>query len=409
MKRALYVLWAVAFALGAWGVWERLTLGHRLAGYGSYVVWGLWVSAYIYLVGLSAGAFLLSSLVYVFGLQRLERIGKLALFTAIVTLLVALLSIWFDLGHMARFYRVFTSPNFSSMMAWMIWLYTAYFVLLLAEGYLVFRPDLVRWSRDPTRTPMQRTVARWLTLGRTALDAATLAAEGRAVRVLGTVGVPLAVAFHGGVGALFATVSAKLYWHQSIVPILFLTGALVSGGGLLTAMVAFAWAPRDDAWRELTRVLGRLLLVLVLVDVLLEWAEFSIPLWYGTSPDGHLLRQVLWGPYWWVFWIVHLGLGTVIPVALLAARGRDPAAVGTAGLLVAVTFMSVRLNVVIPAQLEPAVRGLERAFVGPRLVFQYAPTVHEWLVTLFVLAVGAALLWLGSRVLPLIDGKEVAR
>ncbi len=408
MKRALYAVWAVAFALGLWGLWERLLLGHRLAGYGSYVVWGLWVSTYIYLVGLSAGAFLLSSLVYVFGFQRLERVGKLALFTALVTLLTALLAIWFDLGRMERFYKVFTSPNFASMMAWMVWLYTAYFVLLLAEAYLVLRPDLVHWSRDPSRTPVQRTLARWLTLGRTSLDSGTLAAERRTVQVLGTVGVPLAVAFHGGVGALFATVSAKLYWHQSLVPILFLTGALVSGGGFLAAVVAFTWKQRDEGWRELVALLGRMLLALVLVDVLLEWAEFSVPLWYGTSPEGRLLRMVLFGPYWWVFWVVHVGLGTIIPVALLATRGREPAAVGAAGLLVAATFMSPRLNIVIPAQLEPALRGLEAAFVHPRLAFAYAPTLHEWLVTAFVLAVTVGLLWLGAKFLPLLEAKEVA-
>ncbi|MDR7445943.1 MAG: NrfD/PsrC family molybdoenzyme membrane anchor subunit, partial [Armatimonadota bacterium] len=257
MRRLLYVVWLVAFGLGLWGVGERLVLGHRLAAYGSYVVWGLWVSVYIYLIGLSAGAFLLSSLVYVFRVERLERIGKLALFTAVVTLLTALLSIWFDLGHMERFYRVYTSPNFRSMMAWMIWLYTGYFLVLLGEAYLAFRPDLVRWSQETGRSRLQRTVARWLTLGRTTLEGDVLERERKVLQVLATVGVPLAVAFHGGVGALFATVSAKMYWHQSIVPILFLTGALVSGGGLLTAVVAFAWPQRDGEYRELVSLLGR--------------------------------------------------------------------------------------------------------------------------------------------------------
>jgi protein NrfD len=114
MRRLLYVVWLVAFGLGLWGVAERLLFGHRLAGYGSYVVWGLWVAIYIYMSGLSAGAFLLSSLVYVFRLERLERVGKLALFVALVALLGGLLAIWFDLGRMERFYRVYTSPNFQS-------------------------------------------------------------------------------------------------------------------------------------------------------------------------------------------------------------------------------------------------------------------------------------------------------
>ncbi len=409
MRRLLYAAWAVAFALGLWGLWQRLTFGHQLAGYGSYIVWGLLVSLYIYLVGLSAGAFLLSSLVYVFNVERLERIGKLALFVALVTLLTALLSIWFDLGHMARFYKVFTSPNFASMMAWMIWLYTAYFILLVIEAYYVFRPDLVRWSKDSSIPALQRRVAGWLTLGRTDLSSEALERERRLVRVLGTIGVPLAIGFHGGVGALFATVSAKAYWHQSLVPILFLTGALASGGGLLTAAVAFLWGNRDEAYGDLVGLLGRMVLGLVLVDAVLEWAEFSIPLWYGTTPEGHLLRQVLFGSYWWVFWIVHVGLGTLIPVVLFWFRGRAPAAVGAAGLLVAATFMSVRLNIVIPAQTEPSLRGLERAFAGARLVFQYLPTLHEWLVGLFVISVGIGIFWLGYRLLPLLEMKEASR
>jgi molybdopterin-containing oxidoreductase family membrane subunit len=295
------------------------------------------------------------------------------------------------------------------MMAWMIWLYTGYFILLALEAYYVFRPDLVRWSRDASIPAAQRRIAVWLTLGRADLGADVLERERRIVRVLGTIGVPLAIGFHGGVGALFATVSAKAYWHQSLVPILFLTGALASGGGLLTAAVAFLWTRRDDAYRDLVALLGRTVLALVLVDAVLEWAEFSIPLWYGTTPEGHLLRQVLFGPYWWVFWIVHVGLGTLVPVALLWFKGRAPAAIGAAGLLVAATFMSVRLNIVIPAQTEPSLRGLERAFSGARLIFQYLPTLHEWLVSLFVLSCGVGIFWLGYRLLPLFEMKEAPR
>ena len=86
--------------------------------------WGLWVAAYIYFIGLSAGSFLISSLVYVFNMKRFERIGRLAVFTAVVTLFLALLSIWADLGHMGRAWEVLVYANFKSPMAWMIWLYS---------------------------------------------------------------------------------------------------------------------------------------------------------------------------------------------------------------------------------------------------------------------------------------------
>ena len=78
MKLAFWGLWAVAFALGLIGVYLRVFVGKEVVGYNSYIPWGLWVAMYIYFVGLSAGAFLLSTLVYVFGVKRLEPVGKLA-------------------------------------------------------------------------------------------------------------------------------------------------------------------------------------------------------------------------------------------------------------------------------------------------------------------------------------------
>ena len=79
-KFVLFAGWAVIAVIGIGGVIERFTHGHQAAATGSYVVWGLWVSTYIYFIGLSAGSFLLSSLIYVFGMRQLERIGRLSLF-----------------------------------------------------------------------------------------------------------------------------------------------------------------------------------------------------------------------------------------------------------------------------------------------------------------------------------------
>src|SRR3989338_8347994 len=138
IRKLLWGVWLIFFGVGAVGIWQRLVYGHHLANYNSFVPWGLWVAAYIFFVGLSAGAFLLSSLVYVFKVKALEPIGRLSLVVAVITLFMALLSIWFDIGHMERFWYVFVRPSFGSMMAWMIWMYTAYFLLLLAELALAF-------------------------------------------------------------------------------------------------------------------------------------------------------------------------------------------------------------------------------------------------------------------------------
>lgn len=399
----LWGLWVVLAILGIMGLYDRFVYGHKMAAYGSYVIWGLWVSAYIYFIGLSAGAFLLSSLIYVFGMHGLERIGKLSLFVAIITLFMALISILFDLGRMERFYYVYTSPNFGSMMAWMVWLYTAYFVLMLVEMWFAIRSDLARWS---TMEGVRGSIGR--TFGGIK-GPLTLQQEAHArdwLKWLASIGIPLAITFHGGVGALFSTIAAHPFWHTPLMPILFLTGALVSGGALMAFMVATFWPHRDEGFREMVGYLGRVVLGLLLFDVVLEWAEYSVPMWYGVGHEYELLRYVLFGRFWWVFWILHVGCGTVIPLALLTVKGNKPWAVGLAGLLIVMTFLTVRLNIVIPGLIDPNLRELQSAFVHPRLMFSYVPSFFEWQITLFIVAVGMAFTYLGFKFLPLTEVKE---
>lgn len=281
----LWILWASLSVWGGMGILERFTTGHAEAAYGSYVCWGLWVSAYIYFIGLSAGAFLLSSMIYVFGIKQLERIGKVSLFVAVITLFMALISIFFDLGREWRFYRVFTSPSFTSMMAWMVWLYNAYFLLLVVELWLALRPDLARVQSEPG---IKGKIAGLLAFNKGALTPAQVQNSKDWLKVLGGAGIPLAIAFHGGVGSLFGTISAHPYWHTPLMPILFLTGALVSGGAFMMFVVAAFWPERDESYFATLRLLSKVVVGLLVFDLVLEWAEFSIPMWYGIGNEYNL-------------------------------------------------------------------------------------------------------------------------
>jgi len=389
------LLWLILAILGSYGVYLRFTTGHTLTGYGNYMPWGLWVACYIYFIGLSAGAFVLSSVIYVGRVKSLAPLGPLALMTAAVTLVMAMLSIVMDLGHVERVFDVGLHANFGSMMAWMIFLYGTYFSVILAENLLALVPLLEGHERD-----------RWPTglIARLVTRIPKPFAEHWLHR-LGVIGVPLAILFHGGVGALFATVGARPYWHQSLFPIVFLIGALVSGCALLAALYYVVWPIRDQAWRETMNLFGVMILGLLLFDLVLEWAEFSIPLWQGISHEAQIFFALMYGNYWWNFWIIHVGFGVLAPLVLLIAWRRRPGVVALAGALIASTFLSVRLNLVIPPLTQPLVEGLAEAFVSPRASFLYFPSALEWYVFFFVLAVGAAMLAAAIRILPLLPEK----
>jgi molybdopterin-containing oxidoreductase family membrane subunit len=397
LKRIFWVIGAVFFAVGLLGWYDRLVHGHLNANYGSVVTWGLWVAAYIYFIGLSAGSFLISSLVYVFNMKRFERIGRLAVFTAVVTLLLALLSIWADLGHMLRAWHVMAYANFKSPMAWMIWLYSTYFALLLVELWFLLRRDMVAGIGAPG---LKGGAYRLLALGSRDLSQDAAARDRRIVRVLATIGVPVAIMFHGGVGALFGVVAARPHWHSGMFPILFLLSALVSGGALLTVIAAIF----QDGWtrnRDTVLTLGQMVLGLLLLDVLFQISEMLVG-FYGGIP-GHVegMKLVMGGPFWWVFWGWQLALGTLVPVLLLALPTRkDPRWVSLAGLLIALGFLGVRLNIVVPGLAAEEIKGLSTAVASARMTTHYFPSASEWLLTTGVVGLGLLLFGLGELLLP---------
>lgn len=397
LKRLFWIAGTVLFALGLIGWYDRLMNGHLNANYGSVVTWGLWVAVYIYFIGLSAGSFLISSLVYVFNVRRFEKIGRLALFSAVVTLLLALLAIWADIGHMSRAWHVIAYANFKSPMAWMIWLYSAYFLLVVVELWFLLRHDLVVGAGTPGMTGK---VHRLLSLGSRDRSEVSAARDRRVVRVLGAIGVPLAIMFHGGVGALFGVVAARPHWHSGMFPILFLVSALVSGGALLTVIAAIF----QDGWREnrdTVLVLGQMVLGLLLLDVLFQISEMLVA-FYGGIP-GHIrgFTLAMVGPFWWVFWWWQLVLGTLIPVLLLVFPTRkDPRWVSVAGLLIAVGFLGVRLNIVVPGLAAEEIRGISQAIASARMTTYYVPSATEWLVTFGVVGLGLLLFGFGELLLP---------
>jgi molybdopterin-containing oxidoreductase family iron-sulfur binding subunit len=362
----LLALWLAAGVIGAWAIVQRFWVGKELAAYSSYVPWGLWVALYIYLMGLSAGAFLLSSLVYVFQMSSLERLGRPALWTALVAMLCAVLMITLDLGHPERAYRVLWAPNFTSMMAWMVWLYGAYFVLLVLELWLA------------VRAPHSKTLHR-----------------------VATVGIPLAVTFNGGVGALFGVIGAQPGWNTALFPILFLTGALTSGSAVLLVLAVTLLGEGRNPRSPAVETLRRALLGFLVLDAIFVWSELSIGIYASIPGHAEVHRSILFGPYWYNFWLVQVGLGLVVPLVLLSQGRHRPRQLALAAVLVATAFVGVRLNYVIPDLVLPSLAGFETAYQDHRLKFEYFPSFNEWAVACGILAFGGLVFFLGWRYLPI--------
>ena len=372
-KTILFIIWLVLLVWGLIGVFQRMTTGELTLNYGSYIPWGLWVAGKVYFVGLSIGASLLTWSIYAFNIQPLKPVARISLLISIATMIAGLLVIAFDLGHMGRLYEVYTRPNFSSLLAIASWLSLAYLIYLV----IVLGIDL-KSGRQIGNVP----------------------------RVWGWIGIFFAIAFSGANGAEFATLISSPYWHSSIGPILSMGGALLSGIALVLAVSALITTD-DGIDKQMIRILSRTVIGLILFVLVLEWSEYSVAMWYGRGGDAISISSILFGHYWYVFWIVHLAIGSILPLFLLLWQPANRLAAGFSGALVAITYMAVRLNHVIPGQITPAMKGLQEAYTDKWLTFKYFPSPTEWAVFAFSVAVCIALFWLGSRIIPVGSLKSV--
>ncbi len=392
------VLLGVALAglvLGTWGMFNLFVYGKEATALGSYVPWGLWVAVYLFFLGLTAGAFLITILTYVFRIKVFAPIGPLSAFTVLVALICEILIIAFDLGHMFRAYRFLITPSFTSMITWMVIFTIAMIVIYLLECYFLLRENLVAWSQDEGRPG--RGLYRFLAFGRTTFTDADREADHRWVRVLSLISLPVGLIFYGVNGAIFAVILDRPFWNSAITPFNFILTALLSGGALIT-LLTYVFRIDDELIHRLGHVVRLLLAVFLLVEVF----QFFVGYLSGTAGAVASLNLILFGPYWWVFWIFHVVIGSAIPLILFYTRLDDAKAVAWACFLILVTFIAVRLNFLIPNLATYKLEGLEAAFNHPRLRTDYFPNLTEWLVSLWIVSLGILTFLLGTRWLPVI-------
>ncbi len=358
IKKIAYTVGAIALLFGLWGVYVRLFEGEQSANYGSYIGWGLWVAMYLFLAGLAAGAYMLATLDYLFNIPQFKGTGKAMLWAAAVTLPAGLASIGMDIGHMERIWKVYLQPNFSSFLALMVWGYTIFLLLILLSLYLAFtRPEqsvmkLVMW-----------------------------------------IGLVVAVLVAGGVGFLLGGNASRLFWHVGLLPVQFPVFALASGAALMLVLVGW-FGPKEDHGNRANQLwtLGILTVILSVVKLYFLFTDFTQSLYGGVPENVQAVQAIMFGQYSFSFWVVQIGLGTLLPILALVQPklAKNDFIAGLMGVLLLIGYAVARILIIVPGQVVPMLPGLAEAFSGPKLTFEYVPSLMEWSVTSAVL--GGAIL-----------------
>ena len=327
------------------------------------IQWSLLIVLYPFITGLVAGAFVVSSLYHVFKVESLKPVASFSLLMALSFMLVAPLPLLGHLGRPERGILIFLTPHFTSAMAGFGYIWMAYLILLLAETWLVFRPDIIYYAR--TASGFKGLVYRTLTLGMSEMSEEDHRFREKAIKVLAAIGIPAAALLHGYVGFLFGAIKANPWWSTPLMPVIFLLSAIVSGIALLIVMYVVVMRllgrPIDHVC---VSALGKWLLAFLVIDLAVEGLEI-LSMAYESEESWDVVSQLIVQRIPVSYFGIQLLLGSLIPLVILgavAAQARREGAVSpvifAAAMLVIVGVFAMRWNVVIGGQMiSKSMRG----------------------------------------------------
>jgi Ni/Fe-hydrogenase subunit HybB-like protein len=362
-ERSRLSFWKVVFlllvAVGAGIAVRRFALGlGSVTHLSDTFPWGLWIGFDVLCgVGLAAGGFTITTVVYVFGARRFTPIVRSTILTAFLGYLLVVVALLFDLGRPWNLWRPMVLWNPHSVMfevAWCVMLYTT--VLALEFSGMVF--ERLGWTRAQR---IQHAV----------------------VLPLVILGALLSTLHQSSLGSLYLIVPGKLHplWYSPLLPVLFYVSSIAVG----LAMVVVESSLSSKAFgRQL-----ELPLVSEVGRILVAALGF-----YGVVRVYDLIHRGALGHAFGLsstalLFDLEFVLGVLVPMALLARPAVRASRGGLYGssLLVVMGFVVNRLNV--------SITGFE-ATQGSH----YVPAWSELAVTLMLVAVGFAAFGLAVRHLP---------
>ena len=161
---------------------------------------------------------------------------------------------------------------------------------------------------------------------------------------------------HGYTGFILSFAKAHVLWRSSMMPILFLTSAMVSGVAMMILVTIIKdrfFSEKGQVNTEVVFGLGKMLLWLLVFDLFLSLSDLGVH-YFGERESMETARLFLFGAFAPLFLGVETLLGKVIPLVLVSSpRTRNVAVLGAASVLVMVGIFVMRCNVVLGGEHIP--------------------------------------------------------
>lgn len=397
----LVVFWVI---LGAAAFTYQTYWGLGVAGYAPPVMWAVYITNFVFWVGIAHSGTLISAILYLFRAKWRTSVNRSAEMMTVFAVMTAGLFPLIHLGRVWKFYylmpyypnRLTVWPNFKSPLVWDLFAISTYLTISSTFLFVGLIPDFASardrctdW-RKPIYTVLslgwQGTSRQWRNYNRTYLFMAALA-------------TPLVLSVHSVVSWDFA-VSIVPGWHATIFAPYFVAGAIFSGLGMvITILVPLRKVFKFEHLITLDHFEDMAKLVLVTSSIVFYayLVEFFTAWYSGEAIERASTWWRLTGHYWWATWTM-LTCNGIIPMLLWFKKIRRN--------LTALFIISIFVNIGMWFErFVIIVTSLAHEY-EPAMWRNYSPTWVEYLITLGSFGWWSMYFFLFMKLLPVISIAE---
>lgn len=385
-------------ALGAYALYLQIVQGHGVTGMRDYVVWGIYISNFMFLIGLSYAGALIAGILYLAQVEWGRPLFRLAQMMTIASVIVGPLFIVLCVGRFDRLHHLFIYPRLQSPMIWDVVAVVTFLTGSVLFLYLALIRDFTLYSESNLQlSNWKRKFYKVLSLGYKDIE------EQRrhlvmSLNLLSIILIPLSIIVASILSWIFG-MTLRPGWHSTIFGPYFVLGAIYSGSA---ALIVIMWIYRkiyklENFITEMHfRYVGYFMLVFAAGYGYFTFSEYFTS-WYGSERwDSELIEKLFSAhQYGWYTFFAH-AIGILIPVIIVAVPAlRKIGWIVFASAIALLAMWIKRYLIVVPTLETPLLpmQDIRPAYVS------YSITWIEWSLTFAGIALFLLLFTLAGKIM----------
>jgi formate-dependent nitrite reductase membrane component NrfD len=285
------------------------------------IYWNWLVAVYLFIAGVSAGAFVISAMAYFLGETKYENITKIGAYIAPFPVLLGTLCLIYDLERPWLFWKLLLTFQPNSVMSLGAWLLLFFSLISFLHFYLWLpeRYDLIKWVQNFPARYERIKILRALKSSRTLARLSHKNLTRNRGLVAGW-GIPISIGVGIYTGVLLGALNARPFWNNPMLPMLFLLSALKTGAASICFIGCFIKGFGGMSQEEIKtnkfiiHAIDFTLMVFSVIAVFL----FVLGLYVSPRSSVEAAHLIMGGDFTFLFWVIAVGVGILFPMALEA-------------------------------------------------------------------------------------------